>query len=427
MTNGTFRVLLIVSLLLAASSAAALDCSVGVFAVEPVRPTTDDVVRLHVSGGCFHSCRPHSPRVEITSSGATVHFSGNDQACLTTPSAFGEWIELGRLRAGTHEIVLMWGKEELARKTITVTSPEIVVQPRFGAEGSSVALTVRGAPAEPPRKVTIGGAEVPFGPVEASSTIVYVPKLPAGVHDVSIEYPSTTITADDAFEYTTSPDPSHFTKVLFPLAFVGFGAFESHWRTDNWIVNDSLLPLQTNIAVQPIAPRARLALPAFDTNRGLVVGVARDLIEQTWFASHVRDMSRFAANAGTELPVIREHDTRQHLMIPGVRIDPRFRYQLRVYDIDGIDRFVFVQIRTSKGAGAAVFTELHTQTRCITAPCITNEPAYAALDLGPLLKDLGVEEADLELTATIGDARIWAFVSATNNETQHVTAYTPQR
>ena len=115
--------------------------------------------------------------------------------------------------------------------------------------------------------------------------------------------------------------------------------FGSAWRSENTIYNGSEFSIRTDLAPnEPIGAREQIELPMHDTNRGLVVGVPRDLIELAWFKSHVRDLSRSALDAGTEIPVVLENETRSDIVITGVKSDPRYRYTLRAYDIDGVER-----------------------------------------------------------------------------------------
>ena len=419
--------LLLASLLTVSSSTGNI-CSASVTEIGPIRPTTDDFIRIRVQGGCSDSCVPRDPRVEITAGEVKVSLRNPSGGCLTTPTAFGERVEIGRLPAGTRDLVITFEERELARKSITVTSPPIRVLPRFGREGAQVLLTIPARFGSGSIPVMLGGVSVPGTMVDASTVMITVPRLTAGLHDVAITSSETTFTAPQAFEYTDTPDPSYFLKVLFPVTFAGPGAFGSVWLSENSILNRNTIAVTTDVALEPIAPRATRILPTHNTNRGLVAGVPRDLAGQLWFSSHVRDLSRNAEDAGTELRVVPEHETRSTLVIAHLKVDPKDRYQLRAYDIDGVERLVVINIQSAGGGTSeTLFLNLRTQIRCVTTPCITNEPAFGAIDLGAALAKLGATEVDIEIFAGINDARLWAFVSATNNETQHVTTYTPQR
>lgn len=421
------RPLFAILLLAAGSALAGNDCAPDLFDIDPPRPTTEDVIRLRVRGTCGTSCTPHTPRVELNANGAVVHF-GRFTGCIGFPSSYAERIEIGRLPAGTRDIVLMWGSQELARKTVTVADAAIRVQPRFGTAGTEVLLTPRGASSAPEQVLFGGIPATSFLHAGPGSIVAVAPPHEAGLVDVTFVYRTSSVTAPQAFDYRTTLEPSYFAKFLFPLTYTGPGAFGSQWRTDNFIYNRGPVAVVSDVLPnQPVAPGARLALPTHEMNRGLVVGIPRDLVEQVWFSSHARDLSRNASDAGTELRVVNEHETRSQLVIPGLHVDPKYRYQLRVYDIDGVERDVIVLVRDVSDTGGGISQlPLRTQIRCVVGPCITNEPAFGALDLGPLLANANSAETFVSINAGENDARIWAFISATNNETQRVTTYTPQ-
>ena len=52
--------------------------------------------------------------------------------------------------------------------------------------------------------------------------------------------------------------------------------------------------------------------------------------------------------------------------------------------------------------------------------------AYAQLSLGSLPEMQGRDRIRIEVTPLTSGLRLWAFVSVTNNETQHVTVVAPQ-
>jgi hypothetical protein len=67
---------------------------------------------------------------------------------------------------------------------------------------------------------------------------------------------------------------------------------------------------------------------------------------------------------------------------------------------------------------------------CPIAPCVSDRPAFRDFDLEsiPILRS-GNFPSGVDVTITTGvrgNGRLWAFVSVTNNDTQHVTVYTPQ-
>lgn len=241
-------------------------------------------------------------------------------------------------------------------------------------------------------------------------------------------------------------------KVLLPIVVDGevSGAYGSRWASRIAVTNfsasevaiDAIQATGCNFdpcvrptpRLQPattIYPRMCCLIPDVPASFLLVEeGRAADLQIQL----RAQDVSRQALTWGTELPVVREADASAGtLTLSDVPIDPRFRLLLRVYDLNSsitssvrvriyristtqwnpdesiVDPFVFEVplVLTGRGEDALV-------------------PGYAQLDLGPIQELSGLERIRVEVIATSPSLRFWAFVSVTNNETQHFTTITPQ-
>jgi hypothetical protein len=132
---------------------------------------------------------------------------------------------------------------------------------------------------------------------------------------------------------------------------------------------------------------------------------------------HVRDRSRDADSAGTEIPVVRQGDLRSdvlHLLNIPSRHDSRTL--LRVYDL-GTAATPRVNVRMFDLASGATLREFSTDL----APGGPNAAAHAAVALLP-----GDDPFGLEVRPAHEGMRIWAFVTVTNNRTQAVTVVSPQ-
>ena len=143
----------------------------------------------------------------------------------------------------------------------------------------------------------------------------------------------------------------------------------------------------------------------------------------------MRDLSRDAEDYGTEVRIARERDTASTLFLPSVPFAPRYRLQLRIYDIDG--RAGGVGIHGGRSSGTAGPCPLrrsswaHATKR--ETPCNSNQPAYVSVDLNQVLAKLagtGLQRVWIEATGS--SRRLWAFVTVTNNATQRVTVISPQ-
>jgi len=146
------------------------------------------------------------------------------------------------------------------------------------------------------------------------------------------------------------------------------------------------------------------------------------------FESRIQDISRQAQTWGTEIRVVREREfTTQPVLLVNVPMDGRFRLMLRVYDIDGrADAVVRVEVFPFGSSPVG-------QVDLALAPPSGRHPRYKPSyvqyeDLRGLIPPGFNPGAvvGVRITPLTPGLRIWAFISVTNNETQHVTTVTPQ-
>ena len=144
----------------------------------------------------------------------------------------------------------------------------------------------------------------------------------------------------------------------------------------------------------------------------------------------VFDISREATSFGTTVPVIDETaaiTTTVNLL--GISSDARFRSLLRVYDFDpNASHSVTVRVyRSTSPDVAATPDALVREMTLALSPgddLSGNFPGYAQLDLTPIIA--GAEATyRVEISPATDGLRFWAFVSVTNDDTQHVTVVTP--
>jgi len=135
----------------------------------------------------------------------------------------------------------------------------------------------------------------------------------------------------------------------------------------------------------------------------------------------VMDVSREALDQGTEIPVVHHSQfDDQRIVLLGVPIDPRFRNTLRIYGLSNAFDHVNVTVNNE------IFqVPLHPPTDRYTPAYGVFEdfPLPAALPSGQNTVSVKVEVP--HLGAVQPSMPIWAFVSVTNNETQHITTITP--
>ena len=138
----------------------------------------------------------------------------------------------------------------------------------------------------------------------------------------------------------------------------------------------------------------------------------------------VQEMTRQAENHGVEIPVVRRADfSDTSIALVGVPNDPRFRLTLRVYSL-GYGGISTVNVTVLARNGEIGSTE---RVALLPGPSrLPFEPSYAAFT--GFLPASVYGEGDLTVlieNETPNSPPIWAFITVTNNETQHLTTVTP--
>ena len=240
-------------------------------------------------------------------------------------------------------------------------------------------------------------------------------------------------------------------SVLFPIAsFRAAGALGSSWSSEA-IVSSTLLRPATffpqsyhcNILCPPtpalgypIEPLRPVRIGFIDDGpQGppgrVMYGFAEEL-PSLHFQHRIYDESRSSTNYGTELPVIREDElTTVAMDLLNIPSSDRFRSTLRIYDPENepggrvrlrfysmTDQLLHEMEAALQKADPIGYQELDLPSR----------PAYLQIDaLSALHPQLtATSRFRIEIVPLTPGLRYWAFVSVTNNETQHVTTVTPQ-
>lgn len=146
-----------------------------------------------------------------------------------------------------------------------------------------------------------------------------------------------------------------------------------------------------------------------------------------WFQLRVRDLTRQAESAGTEIPVVRTSrllDRAANLL--DVPIDPRFRTTFRLYlhPFGGGDGKFAVRVSRDD--------QLVVERRySLSAPVlrlIYTGYIAAQLTVTDLFDDISCDgcRVRVEVVPETEGMRFWTFVSVTNNETSQITTISPQ-
>jgi hypothetical protein len=292
-------------------------------------------------------------------------------------------------------------------------------------------------------QAALDGANVPriaFDNPNGRMTIA-VPAHAAGSATLTLtgtqgEQSSTTI------HYATGDD---YERVLLPLGLQKTpGANGSLWsvtamaRNAGDQISEFLAPFVTGGITTPTPPQhvgpggtPVLNLSYSQIGDGVFFTVSKFAVNDFAFEERVADTSRIAQTAGTEIPVVRERDYRTKVVLLDVPNDTRYRGMLRIYGFSDDIEHVRVRIFTLNGSDPLV-DEVHDTSGVIhhAAPPSAfppPHPAYLQLPLTtwPALALAGSNSLRIEVTAENG-AKLWGFVSITNNDTQQVTVVSPQ-
>ena len=162
-----------------------------------------------------------------------------------------------------------------------------------------------------------------------------------------------------------------------------------------------------------------------DSPRGSIILMRSTEAAEMTFSLRVRDLSRQSETWGTEVPVVTDtaaFTTTVHLL--NIPTTTAFRSFLRIYDfiesLDVVTRQFNVKVFSLSG------NTLLKQFDVTTTP--VPGQAVGEVDVSDLIPSPAGDPIRLEIAPAPVDPprKFWAFVSVTNNVTQHVTLVTPQ-
>jgi IPT/TIG domain len=299
-----------------------------------------------------------------------------------------------------------------------------------------------------PTTVTFGKVPASLKGETRSFLNVVTPPHAPGTVDVTISIAGEPpIVLANAFTYSTEEE-AQFEQVLLPLYFDGVlhGAHGSEWTTSLWIRNSGsdavqlapwtcpdgqlcaesfplLYTLPPSRSLQRLAP-----LDVSDGNPSRLLYVSQAGSGDVSFSLRFADRSRGLANAGIDLPVIREREalyTAAQLF--SVPMGHTYRALLRLYEIGGVSsRFRITIYPQSELEVPSIHSE--ELTAMVQDGPFPAKAGYAQFDITGLLRldQAWPETVRIEITPLTAGSRYWSFVSLTNNDTQFVTLVTPQ-
>jgi hypothetical protein len=395
------------ALLLAASAAFAE--SITFVPPNPTPSTSIDAVVRGSTSGC------PARLIDVATSGSTITLRLTydfppDSGCTAAILPFTLTFHLGMLPAGSYTVIARHEgttipTREIARTTLIVRDAEaLLIRPyAVPTTGGKVAIYFF-----PGGTVTLDGVSVPATTTPEGLLVFDAPPHAAGAVDVTVTTPTATRTAKAGliyFEPGTTP-AAVFEPILFPVAFEGPGAFGSQWTTENYVSGPGTAFFRDE---PPFAPGPR-RLVNDNQSWGRVLYAMRGTIDNTFFASRARDLSRQAQSAGVEIPVVRERDFRltpvELLNVPN---DARFRAMIRIWTMEDTGS-VGLQIGTA--------SQFVPTTRIPSAAI-----SFASADITSMLRaaPAGSSVRVYGINGSSPPPYVFAMITITNNETQEVT------
>ncbi|HEX6100979.1 MAG TPA: hypothetical protein VF432_31970 [Thermoanaerobaculia bacterium] len=242
-----------------------------------------------------------------------------------------------------------------------------------------------------------------------------------------------------------------YTRFLIPVYVIGTpGAYGSRWQSETWLRYSGIETMRMTPGpfcfafectlegtVRPGRPSIPFQYLAGYPESAILVHVESEHASEVAFESRIRDVSRGARSAGTQIPVIREDRmSTGPLYLLNIPIESTFRNTLRVYALPEAEQ-PEVEVRYFRqpdpnGPGI----DLNIYLLRVDRVALRVPPPLGTWQLAPAVAVIGNIETFPELAgeSTIWvevvpltpGMRAWGLVSVTNNETQQVTVISPQ-
>lgn len=395
---------------------------------DPPNPTGSRSVDAILTGVWPNGCLPIVRSVVITSTTITLHLDATPPPGVLCTQSLGPYtrtFHMGILPPGGYTVIAVANagstSTELARAPLIVRDAETITIVPYAVPitGGRITITnqlfVAGT-------LTIGGITVPAQSGGELHPSADAPPHAPGAVDVTLDTGFSTITSRAALVYydPASADPAVFEPILFPVSFQGPGALGSQWVTENFIYSSGQSFFRDPL---PCARCTRSPLagsnPLFNNSNpwGHVLYAMRGTADSLTFASRIRDTSRQALTAGTEVPVVREHDFRNQLRFLNVPVDSRYRVTLRLWSLGDFPAFI-----------ATVDSIPAQQQPLIVSNIPGTSMWFGTLDVTSLLTKASNNPTNLAVTVApnaLTSPPIWGMLSITNNDTQQVTIVSP--
>lgn len=228
------------------------------------------------------------------------------------------------------------------------------------------------------------------------------------------------VTLPHALHYFDRGEPvdlALFEPVYFPVTYSGPGSFGTDWETRIAMFSPAYVrtfnfgDLNSSFTEVPRFP---------SREEGFILYVDRTVSDRVVWSARVRERRTTPEHAGTALPVVRERETGPVQYVINVPFERNHRGLLRIAGIDRVERDVEVRVYIEPNSLPLV------QTVHLRAPQSPDAPAFATVDVTAQRPQFFGTTARLHIISNDPAARLFAFVTVTDNVTQHVTVIEPE-
>jgi hypothetical protein len=403
---------------------------------DPPNVTVNHSVDAIVTGVWSNSCLPSVKNVFIADGTITLRldgYVGPAVGCLAALTQYTRTFHLGVLPAGSYNVITIadFGSfsTELLRGPLMVRDTETLSITPYAIPASGGQIGMKNPFFLAGASLTIGGVTVPANSSIDGALFADAPPHAPGIVDVVVNSTARTVTAKASLIYydPAQADPSVFEPVLFPLSFQGSGAFGSQWTTENYITSwVSSALFRDALPCAGCSARLDAGTKQLINNGNLwghVLYAMRGTTSSLDFGSRIRDTSRQAQTAGTEVRVARERDFRGQLRFLNVPGDSRYRVMVRLWSLGDFPQFIVnIDLATPQVAPISV-TKIPGTSMWFGSADITS---LVAKGNGNPTSVMVYPSGYGSIFASQLFPPIWGMLSITNNDTQQVTVVSPQ-
>jgi hypothetical protein len=324
------------------------------------------------------------------------------------------------------------------------------ITPSHGPVSGGTVVTLSGEFGEWPYAVIFGTDAVTATRVDAHTLRATTPAHLAGTVPIAIFEYDIVLATDLTFTFEGESSATYETLLLPVFVDPIPGAFGSEFRTDLtgrnngdpgvdiyglWSTDcdggsDCSFPGDDKLNYLPVSLGSGQTIEEMHVSHpgtpGRLIYVPRTQLGNLSLNLRAYDTSRSSTNFGTEIPIPRSSDFRHdRFALTGVPIDPRFRLTLRIYSNVASEETVGVTV-----AGHHYDLELRPGASQFD-PSYAEFTTFPPVDppgpgIVPLVSVLIDPPSTPVITPPYPPAPVWAFISVTNNDTQHITTITPQ-